>query len=46
MTKNFSELPPHYAVQVNVEFYTGDTWENEKYGILVDGTEAFADTYT
>lgn len=45
MTKTFSGLPPHYGVQVNVEFYTGDTWENEKFGIKIDGVEAFSDTY-
>lgn len=42
MKKTFDNLPPHYGVHVNVEFWTGDSWDNEKYGVKLDGIEVFS----
>lgn len=37
MTKTLTNLPPHYGASINVQFWTGDTWDNESYSFEVDG---------
>lgn len=45
MSKTFTDLPPHYQVIVKLEFWRGDSWDNEVYKILIDNAQAYAKTY-
>jgi hypothetical protein len=45
ISKTFTGLPPHYAIQVSFILMKIDSWDNEQFFLYVDGTIASQKQY-